>query len=151
MNIEIDLETIALDKNQIFGHLYFQEDDFFFPSKDWNEFIVIVLNWWCESLISLLENKALIGELDFMDGPFSVKVNFIEESIFNLFFKKNNEILYSYQVNSLKFTKEFLKQVNALLRNIKGLDEANNRDVEKLIKNYKTLRLTLKKIICRIN
>ena len=144
VNIKTDLETISLNESTIFGQLYFQDGDFYFPSKDWNEFIIIVLNWWCQSLLNLLEEKTFSEELDFMDGPFSVRVNLIEGSIYNFYFKKDDEILKKDEVDLLSFTKEFLKQVNALLRYTANFNIINDCELDSLKNNYNKLQSKLK-------
>ena len=144
MNIKTDLETISLNESTIFGQLYFQDGDFYFPSKDWNEFIIIVLNWWCQSLLNLLEEKTFSEELDFMDGPFSVRVNLIEGSVYNFYFKKDDEILKKDEVDLLSFTKEFLKQVNALLRYTANFNIINDCELDSLKNNYNKLQSKLK-------
>jgi len=40
-----------------------------FPGDGWNDFVVIVLSWWCESCATLLR-RAERQEFWFMDGPF---------------------------------------------------------------------------------
>lgn len=79
--------------NKFFGELYFQEEGFYFPEKDWKDFIIVVLNWWCAALRKILYNETYTKEFLFMDGPFSIKIKHIEEDIFHLTFIKQNEVV----------------------------------------------------------
>lgn len=55
----------------LFGQIYLQLDDVFFPDRGWGDFVCIVLSWWVRALGSL-DNKP--SKLGFMDGPFEVRI-----------------------------------------------------------------------------
>lgn len=40
-----------------------------FPSEDWSDFVVVVLNWWIEALEQVGEGSESV-KFCFMDGPF---------------------------------------------------------------------------------
>lgn len=75
INIVINELSIEMsNRNSITGEIYFQMGDSFFPELNWNDFIVVILTWWNES-IQLLEASDIRSSQDFnfMDGPFYVQ------------------------------------------------------------------------------
>ncbi|MCL2012424.1 MAG: hypothetical protein FWG75_06535 [Cystobacterineae bacterium] len=55
---------------QIFAEIYFQMGDEFFPEEAWNDFVAIVLNWWIDNALNMLNNNSKNSRSDFMDGPY---------------------------------------------------------------------------------
>ena len=45
-----------------------------FPEKEWVDFIVIVLGWWIDEVISILEEHSDESICEFMDGSFEFKI-----------------------------------------------------------------------------
>ena len=46
-----------------------------FPALQWNDFVVVILGWWVESLLRLLRNSSTKETVNFMDGPYVVEVS----------------------------------------------------------------------------
>lgn len=146
INIFIKEETIRISKSlfteQIFGVLSISIDQsWFFPEQNWNEFILIVLDWWSEEVIKVIQG--IEAEFLFMDGSFSFKSIPIQDNdkIINIvFFEKNIEVK-NVMVNKTNFVLEIKKAINILLRNLYA-DGYNKNE------NYKSLERKLK-IICK--
>jgi hypothetical protein len=46
-----------------------------FPSRGWNDFVVVVLGWWAAALILLFRGVSTRESVSFMDGPYSVEIS----------------------------------------------------------------------------
>lgn len=46
-----------------------------FPAPHWNDFVVVVLGWWAEAILSLVRSTSSHETVPFMDGPYSVEVS----------------------------------------------------------------------------
>lgn len=45
-----------------------------FPDESWNDFAVVILGWWIDALLTLLDRKSGKVEWLFMDGPYRIDV-----------------------------------------------------------------------------
>ena len=120
------------------GLLFLQADHDFFPANRWNDFVVVVLNWWIANAISLDET---VIEVDnrFMDGPYSyrvrrepgadtVSITFVRDGKYELY--KKLEISYKDYLNSLhKGAENFLNEIG----------NVSNKDIEELRGKLKRL------------
>jgi hypothetical protein len=52
--------------------IYWQIDAKYYPCYLWDDFVIIVVGWWLVSTTKLWEGSSF-EELDFMDGPYSVR------------------------------------------------------------------------------
>ncbi|MCC4230071.1 hypothetical protein [Zunongwangia profunda] len=139
MKITVEPNSLYKVGDKIFGNIYFGDNEYVFPEKEWNDFVVIIFNWWSESILKLLKKVSIEEELDFMDGPASVKVQFLENNSFCLYFVLNNEVVNSIEVDVRLFTKEFLNTINLLIRTIKENKWADE-EIDSLLENYKRLQ-----------
>ena len=57
------------------GDIYFVSDWGSFPEASWNDFPVIVINWWLEGLARLDDATSSSELLSFMDGPYSIRAD----------------------------------------------------------------------------
>ncbi|MCX2679365.1 hypothetical protein OOZ15_05365 [Galbibacter sp. EGI 63066] len=143
MRIQIDTLTITKEGGRVFGNIYFTDQEFSFPEKGWNDFVIIILNWWCSALKGLLLNERLQDEFLFMDGPFTVRVTYLKEEVFNLIFLSSDELEANYEVPIKDFSNNYLREINSLIRKI---DEFgwNDEEIESLKINYRDLKMILK-------
>jgi hypothetical protein len=73
IKILIDKNSIKNKNDKITGKICFYIDNNYFPDSDWNDFLVVVLNWWINNLLRI--NNNLNHDFMFMDGPFLVRIN----------------------------------------------------------------------------
>ena len=145
MRVRIEIESIEKDGDKVFGNIYFNDQSFYFPSNDWNDFLIIILNWWCSAMGRLLRNENIQDEFSFMDGPFTVKVAYIKEGVFNLSFFSLDTLKAVYEVPIRDFSNDFLKEVNLLIRRLNQYDW-NNDEIENLKTNHRNLKAVLKNV-----
>lgn len=91
VKVNVALESLALtNRKAITGEIYFENMDGDFPERHWNDFVVVILNWWFEAIDRV--KKATIGESDeflFMDGPYLVRECKIDQNIMRMDFIKS--------------------------------------------------------------
>lgn len=58
----------------VHGRLYVQFGELRFPDAGWNDFVVVVLGWWCRACYQLLDGGEDSLEVPFMDGPYRVRL-----------------------------------------------------------------------------
>lgn len=74
MRILFDPDTLHQSKrgSSVTGAVYFDFDpDRQFPSVGWNDFVVVLANWWMLALDKLVEGQPEVDFL-FMDGPYRI-------------------------------------------------------------------------------
>ena len=68
-----------LSSSDLFGDIFFEFEKGFFPGENWNDFILIILDWWINAVLDLVDKKKT--ELDFMDGPYAISISLNNEPI----------------------------------------------------------------------
>lgn len=146
VKLNINVDSIRVSKTsfstQVFSQLYFQIGDIFFPEEDWDDFSVIVLNWWLHEARHMHEGGKSI--FNFMDGPYYFQI-YLKNNICNIKFieDRNNkkhevlsaEILYNDYLKILK------QNANQLIRNL-PFEAQNLKEVLELKSEFKLLQKT---------
>ncbi len=55
------------------GLLFIEVDGFYFPAKNWGDYVLPVLGWWIENLMRLTLPDSEVKNI-FMDGPYSFRL-----------------------------------------------------------------------------
>lgn len=100
----------------------------FFPDNNWNDFIIILLNWWIKDIIT---NKHINNNYFFMDGSFYFRI----ESNSVIFLYQNNTIIDQAQL----IAEEFINQIYITTKElIQYIDEnkLSSEDIIQLKQNY---------------
>ncbi len=91
VKVNVALESLALtSRKAITGEIYFENAEGYFPDIHWNDFVVVILDWWIEAIDRI--EKATVGETDeflFMDGPYLVRGYKIDSNIMRMDFIKS--------------------------------------------------------------
>jgi len=70
--VHVDLKTLHRSgAGSITAGVWFDFDGPSFPSAGWSDFVVVILGWW----IQALRSNDRSCRLQFMDGPYSLRVN----------------------------------------------------------------------------
>ena len=80
-NITVEVVSQSLARSaqgKITGSIWLSMAGREFPAIGWNDFVVIILNWWLEALLALLVRKTDLGTFQFMDGPYRVVIRFLD-------------------------------------------------------------------------
>ncbi len=71
--MEIEFEPEGLEQTalgSIIGKVHYQFWVTQFPADDWDDFVVVVANWWLVALLELRGSSQARTRFSFMDGPF---------------------------------------------------------------------------------
>jgi hypothetical protein len=78
MTFDIRVDTASLRQSRIgsiTGVLFLDFGEAQFPERRWSDFVVVVLTWWLETLQSISRADQEPTYLQFMDGPYRVRVS----------------------------------------------------------------------------
>jgi hypothetical protein len=71
--IVVDDESLERSKSgAIWGRVYFENGDQFFPEEGWTDMALPLLNAWLEALVRIASHSTREETVWFMDGPFKV-------------------------------------------------------------------------------
>jgi hypothetical protein len=68
----------------VYGEVFLQIDELSFPHPRWSDFVVVVLTWWCRTLLRLLGGERGPIEVRFMEGPYLAELGPLEGSCLSL-------------------------------------------------------------------
>jgi hypothetical protein len=72
--VEVDAKALRMSKaGSITGPVFVRTSSQEFPSKSWDDFAVVVLGWWSEAILALIQG-ASEASLRFMDGPYKIRI-----------------------------------------------------------------------------
>ena len=121
---------------------YLSFNDVFFPSNQWTDFAIIVLNWWISAIIENYKKKNAKFKLFFMDGPYYVEclkhgsvvhLSFIEE-------KKLKQTICEGDVEIEVLVAELISVSSEIIQAIKKHDFGELRDFNNLEKALAKLK-----------
>lgn len=73
-SIVLDETSLVANHGVVTGHLHVLANGHRFPDPLWNDFVVVILGWWCEALLACIQDPSHEAELRFMDGPYHLRV-----------------------------------------------------------------------------
>lgn len=81
LHAAIDLGDIErTERGSIVGRIWLVLDDYAFPERRWSDLVVVVLGWWIDELLQVPSADEATLTLQFMDGPYSVRMRAPAES-----------------------------------------------------------------------
>ncbi len=137
-----------MSSGQITGAICFQFGEKAFPDPDWNDFVVVVLCWWIESVIQLVDGIKERAELWFMDGPFSVRLftkGTAGWSLECIHRRKNEVVEYSTRVEPMHMLKSLLSVADETIDQCQK-NEWTLSDLDLLITRSNQMRSHLMKL-----
>lgn len=69
------------------GRIWLEFGGHAFPSSRWDDFVVVVLGWWVEAILRVIQKNDSVV-VNFMDGPYSVEI--YRDAFNTLFFNALN-------------------------------------------------------------
>ncbi len=138
--IEILNNDVHLHNKVLFTTFYVNYNDLNFPSLNWTDFPVKVLNMWADNIIKAFPQEKIEFELFFMDGPYVInckKSNINMEFSFCRFDDLDQPKEYVYKI----IFREFVNELCTAITKTSHLLE------EYWIKNKETKSLLKKKIV----
>src|SRR5690625_1821260 len=142
IDIKIITETLTLTKgNMITGEIYFWTQNDVFPEKEWRDFVVVIMTWWYDALIRLIESKqnGIEEEFEFMDGPLLIKAVKVSEELLELNFIKEmrsaEQIFFTINISMTNFKCALLKSGKELLIDLNQRNWHSD-DIDELTKRH---------------
>lgn len=114
---EIRLETDSIIKqtNRITGIIYFDFEGILFPEKDWNDFIIVLINNWMQSSYNILNGITDLEEFYFMDGPFFIRIQKINTDECSVKLIQNQSVnLLEYKIGMKDLFNEVYEKITLL-------------------------------------
>lgn len=73
--VEIGEDSLRRSRRgAITGSVFIRVGALCFPEEGWSDFAVVILGWWVEALRGLEPRHGAVVDLQFMDGPYWVRV-----------------------------------------------------------------------------
>lgn len=92
----------AIIPQKIWGCIYVQNGQLYFPSKDWNDAVSSILDMWLSVMVEMIIDNKKRGSLFFMDGPFHIQICRGNKDSLVVSLLENNSIVHD--VFSISFT-----------------------------------------------
>ena len=145
--INLEKETFYINNsNSVIGIICFSIDDWFFPSKRWDDFVVILLAWLTKQVVALAFNKEKIIEMDFMEGDFKISIKNSSQNLCTVHFIEgeklagDEEIIHKTITVPFEDVKNEVRKACEVLLHMKETKELDfEEDYEKLKESYELL------------
>ena len=147
LKIHLKKESFYINNaKSVIGVICFSTNDFYFPGKAWDDFVVVVLYWLTRELIELTFNKEKIAESPFMEGCFKVAFSLDAEEKCTIHFIEgeklvgDEEIVHKTIVVPFEEVKREVKKACEILLEMKETKELDfEEDYEELKESYELL------------
>ena len=130
----------------VIGIICFSVDDWYFPGENWDDFVVVMLDWLTRELVELTFNKEKIAESPFMEGCFKIALSLDTEGKCIIQFIEgeklagDDEIIHKTVTVPFEEVKSEVKKACELLLKMKETKELDfQEDYEKLKESYELL------------
>ncbi|EMS1065254.1 hypothetical protein GKR55_16845 [Providencia stuartii] len=146
INLIIIPESIRVSKSkvstQVFSEIYFKIGNTFFPEEKWDDFSVIILDWWLKKACNIKSDDKSV--FNFMDGPYYFEV-FLINGVCNISFVNDRfdrkEVVFAAEIECIDLFGLLAKNANLLIRNLpseaeKLQDVLELKNSLKLLQNY---------------
>lgn len=140
VEIRLNEQSFELSRSKITGEICFVIEDQFFPEENWNDFVVVILTWWLESLKKLiLSIDGSSFDFSFMDGPLMVRGKKIDNNKIYLEFVREKlngeELQLTARCSVDQLRKSLIGAAKKTVKTIKAKmwDTEETRKLEKLL------------------
>jgi hypothetical protein len=129
-------EALRLSADQALrGTIFFRKGSIEFPTNDWDDFVVVLLEWWLRALMPIVRGEEASAEFLFMEGPYQVNVEAISPTmiVLQFFDRSNPEFLESDQGEQTlsDLTHQLCDASDVVIDRAKGIG-LQNRDLDRL-------------------
>ncbi|WP_437905088.1 hypothetical protein WME95_43075 [Sorangium sp. So ce327] len=144
LSIIVDTETLSLTHNgPITGEVFIEYAGTIFPEARWSDFPVVILSWWCQATMRLI-NGAKHEEFLFMDGSFCFDISQDQDTWHVRCFddiSPTSSPITQGSLNRLTFIESLLAAANSVVH---ACTERSwmSKDVISLSQSLNTLRVT---------
>nr|VFK43638.1 MAG: hypothetical protein BECKSD772F_GA0070984_11528 [Candidatus Kentron sp. SD]VFK44465.1 MAG: hypothetical protein BECKSD772E_GA0070983_103812 [Candidatus Kentron sp. SD]VFK80842.1 MAG: hypothetical protein BECKSD772D_GA0070982_11653 [Candidatus Kentron sp. SD] len=145
--INVKKESFYLNEGgAVIGDICFSFADWYFPDKDWDDFVVVMLAWLAQEIVKLSFDKNKIADAPFMEGCFKITLTLDKQDECDISFIEGEKLAGDKEIVHKKTTlpfeavkSEVLKACELLLK-MKESKELNfEKDYKELKKSYELL------------
>ena len=145
--INIDQKSFYINRSGfVIGDICCSVGDWYFPEKDWDDFVVTLLYWFARKLIRLKFKEEQPQEIDFMEGPFKVSIYLDEKDLCNIQLiegeklEEDEEIIHKEINIPFEDVKSEVKKACEILLKMKETKELDfEKDYKELKESYDLL------------
>jgi len=88
MRVNVNVSSLEQsERGAVFGEIFVEHGALEFPERNWSDYVVVVLGWWCAACTGLVRGDRE-QELMFMDGPFLLKVQVDDGNVWTSEFQR---------------------------------------------------------------
>ena len=146
MDVKIIVDENSLTKGNddvIFGKIYISVGDSPFPDKKWDDFIVVIMSWWNEELLKIMDSNEKDYQLNFMDGPYEVVITRKPSERLELEClrrgRDKNVVLSRGSCSLSEFSNQLIKATETVIKVLESSHWDTN-DIRILKKSYKNVQ-----------
>ena len=88
--LQLYLDDLKQTVSGVDGVLCFTAEDLYFPCEDWREPVSVVLERWIPSFLSFVQDHTDGCLLEFMDGPYCMKLSRIDSGAVTVSFFRDS-------------------------------------------------------------
>lgn len=147
LKIHLKKESFYLNEGgAVIGIICFSVNNWYFPGKNWDDFVVRLLYWITKALINLKFKEEQPQEMPFMEGSFKVSIYLNEQSKCKIDFVEgekffdDQEIIHKTVTVPFEDVKSEVKKACELLLKMKETKELDfEDDYQELKESYELL------------
>lgn len=123
---------VAPGRHPICGPLRVLLSNEAFPDPNWDDFVVVVIGWWCREWHKLMCDPSAEIEWLFMDGPFSLVLNRLDDTTTMAVRTKRRPLGYlrRYLCSLSQVESELKKAAQSILQSLHGSAYRDNDSIE---------------------
>ncbi len=118
-----------MESGDIFGELYFQVGKKSFPNRYWTDFVSVILTWWTEHFLDLLENRLSQVKLRFMEEPHYLEIKQYQD-VWDVSLVEDDKVTFTTEV-SPDFLNDYVVVIEDVLAYFKA-QKWTSKDITKL-------------------
>ncbi len=138
--ITLHINNNKILKNSLEGitsEIYFNVNNKIFPEINWNDSIIVILNFWLDEIIKMKNSNTFEGDFLFMDGPLKIKIIKNDSKTQFKGFIQNKNVINEF-INFDDFTSTVISGAIKVLTETKTR-KWNNKDIENLEAKIKNI------------
>lgn len=115
------LDDLKQTVSGVDGELYFAVDEAFFPAENWREPVSTILELWIPGFLSFAQGHTDICLLEFMDGPYCMKLNRDNSGALQASFFRDSKVICSeFEIDQSDLTHSVLRCLRTYDRTLYG-------------------------------
>lgn len=145
ISVFVDGSSLELTANNaITGRICFRVDDKYFPEREWNDFVTILLLWWLEAIGPLISGTSRFADFPFMDGPFLAKARLCDGRNLQMSFidrRKGDKVIFTAIVSIDLLESSIIEEASKVL----NICDAHNWKLNEIIQLRERMKFQTKK------